>query len=333
MPKKKIHLILCVLLALSLLLCACADDPENSEQTTEPTTHTVTFDSQGGTYIPPVTVPHAAPVPEPPTPVRENSVFLGWYNGNVPWFFSKTVREDVTLVARWEDSSFDFEYEIVNDCAIIKGLTASPKKSEIIVPSTIKGFPVTGIAEGAFKDGFSDTVTRISLPASITSIGADAFKNCINLNIFLSTAAITYVGESAFENCNLLSGIIFGEGLTELPMSAFKGCTGLVSVFLPSTVTLIDESVFEGCRSLAAILIPASVEEIGHSAFRDCDSLSTILFGGNRVQFDSLLTCVNSQKNEAFFDASEEVCLYSETQPTTEGSFWHYDDTHSPKVW
>ncbi len=332
MANKKTIWILCVLLALSLLLCACADD-SGEPQETEPTTHTIIFDSQGGTPVPTVTVAHETPIPEPPVPTRENSVFVGWYHNDSPWFFSKTVREDVTLVARWEEASIQFDYTIVDDHAVINGLTSAPKKSEIIVPATIKGFPVTAIGDGAFKDGFSDEVSRISLPATVTSIGADAFSGCSDLQISFSTASITYIGESAFANCNLLDGIIFGEGLRELPSNAFMNCTGLVSVLLPSTVTYIDESVFEGCESLSTVLIPATVEEIGHSAFRDCDSLSTILFGGNRAQFDTLLGRVNPERNQAFFDLADEVCLYSESEPTEDGSFWHYDDTHSPKVW
>ena len=330
---KKLCLLLCLLLTFSLLFSACAEDPDADEEVTEPTTHTVTFDSQGGTPVPSAIVAHATPVPEPTPPTRENSTFLGWYAGDMRWSFTKTVREDVTLVAKWEDSSIAFDYEIVNDCAIIKGLTSAPKKSEIIIPDTIKGFPVTAIGDGAFKDAFSDEVTKISLPATITSIGEEAFRNCDTVEIFFSTATITYVGESAFANCSLLRDIHLGEGLTELPMNAFMNCTSLVSIFLPSTLTFIDESVFEGCDSLTTVLIPTSVEEIGHSAFRDCDALSAILFEGSDAEFDTLLTRVNTQKNDAFFDCADDVCLYSEHEPTTNGSFWYYDATHSPKVW
>ena len=333
MITKKLSFLLCVLLAFSLLFSACAEDPDTTEESTEPTTHTVIFDSQGGTPVPSAIVAHAATVPEPTPPTRENSTFLGWYVGDLRWSFTKTVREDVTLVAKWEDSSLAFDYEIVGDHAVIKGLTSAPKESEIIIPDTIKGFPVTAIGDGAFKEAFSDEVKKISLPASITSIGEEAFRNCGSIEIFFSTASITYVGESAFANCTLLREIPLGAGLTELPMNAFMNCKSLVSVLLPSTLTYIDESVFEGCDALTTILIPASVEEVGHSAFRDCRALSTLLFEGDGVAFDAFLTRVIRQKNEAIFDCADDVCLYSENEPTDNGSYWHYDATHSPKVW
>jgi uncharacterized repeat protein (TIGR02543 family) len=66
-------------------------------------TYTVTFDSNGGTTVPSqyIVEGNKASLPTPPT--KENSKFVGWYDGNVLWNFDgNTVRSNVTLTAKWE---------------------------------------------------------------------------------------------------------------------------------------------------------------------------------------------------------------------------------------
>ncbi|MBO7303616.1 MAG: InlB B-repeat-containing protein [Clostridia bacterium] len=64
--------------------------------------HTVTFDSAGGSTVPPVTVMEGELLTKPENPSKESSVFLGWYNGNEEWNFdTDTVMNDMTLTAKW----------------------------------------------------------------------------------------------------------------------------------------------------------------------------------------------------------------------------------------
>ena len=65
----------------------------------------VTFDSQGGTELDPVSVKKGAKLRRPMTPVRSGSMFLGWYTqeqGGQPWNFEQdTVEKSMTLYAHW----------------------------------------------------------------------------------------------------------------------------------------------------------------------------------------------------------------------------------------
>ncbi|MBR2353602.1 MAG: leucine-rich repeat protein [Clostridia bacterium] len=339
MKRKFLLLSLSVLLVLSLLLTACGDDSEesgNPDETEGIVTHTVTFDSQGGSYIPPITVLDGTTVHEPPAPTRGNSIFMGWYNGTLKWSFTKTLREDVTLVAKWAESEDILDARTTEkDQAIITGLTYGvdiTKITSLVIPDTWRGFTVVGIGESAFEEGFAGSVTKITVPPTVTSIGAYAFADCANVTIDLSTAALTEVGAYAFANCNLLRGVFLGEGLTVLSDHAFMNCTALSFADLPSTLTLIDESVFEGCVNLSAVLIPRSVERIGHGAFRDCDALKTVFFEGDRATFDRLLDETEGY-NEPLVALADEVLFYSETEPTESGKYWYYDETHTPKMW
>ncbi len=327
-----------ILACLMALLCAgvlfgCSDeDDTEANGTDEIVYHTVTFNSNGGSAVPSVQVPHKGKVTEPPAPTLENHVFQGWMYDGVPWSFTKGVTEDITLVASWEKAEESFEYKIVDGSAVIVSLLEVDKE-DVIIPSTIAGFTVTTIGESAFAGSTAETTHSITVPNTVTRVEDYAFQNCEGITISLSGARLSYVGENAFEGCDGLVGVSFANGITEIAPSAFLKCSSLTVITLPSTVTVIGESAFEGCTKLVSLLFSSNVTEIGHSAFRDCESLKTLLFEGDRAQFETVLTKIHSVKNEALLNLSDRVCLYSETEPTDDGSYWHYDEGGNPKVW
>ena len=68
---------------------------------------TVTFDSNGGTEVQPITVKRGETIICPDTVFLKSTlenpvVFDGWYLGNKKWDFKSGVNEDMTLVAHWK---------------------------------------------------------------------------------------------------------------------------------------------------------------------------------------------------------------------------------------
>ena len=90
--------------------------------------------------------------------------------------------------------------------------------TEISIPDTHDGKPVTAIAPGAFES--NKTITSVEIPASITTIGENAFKSCGSLT------TVTFV-----ENSQLQS----------IGFSAFVGCKSLTSVTIPNSVTHLGD--------------------------------------------------------------------------------------------
>lgn len=90
-----------ILASMSLVACGGGGSGTNSK------THTVTFDSNGGSPVPSQTVEHKglATEPETPTksdPVKGNYTFVEWRNGESTWSFKKSkVTKDITLTAKW----------------------------------------------------------------------------------------------------------------------------------------------------------------------------------------------------------------------------------------
>ncbi len=106
------------------------------------------------------------------------------------------------------------------------------KGSTIVIPATVengKRYIVTEIASRAFYQ--NDSLTALSLPVTLTSIGAEAFA-----------------GDS-----NLRGSIVIPEGVTAIGNHAFAFCSTLTSFSLPSTLLRVGAGVLEGCSSVDTI--------------------------------------------------------------------------------
>ena len=117
--------------------------------------------------------------------------------------------------------------------------------AEVSIPGTVEGLPVVQIGKEAFDRGVVDPlgITKVSIPASVVSIGSGAFF------------------------CPKLTDIEFESGsrLESIGADAFNACR-IQEIKLPDGLKEIGESAFWACP-LKSIRIPASVENIGADAF------------------------------------------------------------------
>ena len=99
------------------------------------------------------------------------------------------------------------------------------------------------------------SLTSITIPNSVTSIGDEAFTGCRGLTSITIPASVTNIGSSAFYRCTSLASVTF-EGdsqLTSIGSSAFYECTGLTSITIPSSVTSIGDEAFAACYKLVEV--------------------------------------------------------------------------------
>lgn len=153
------------------------------------------------------------------------------------------------------------------------------------------------------------TITSVTIPASVTEIGSNAFAGCTNLT------SVNYAGD--WSNLTIQSGnpavqdaaneqlfdfdfilnntaVIVtnykckgtaadvtipsryqGKPVTTIGHAAFFN-SAVTSVTIPDSVTSIDDNAFGFCSQLTNISIPNSVTSIGFSAFEHCTSLKSI---------------------------------------------------------
>lgn len=148
---------------------------------------------------------------------------------------------------------------------------------------------LTTIASGAFADC---GVTSISLPASVTTIQQEAFRNCTALDIVNFDAGIQTVHPRAFQGCENLKhlnvprenetyssvdGMLLTKNKETLVIFPAGKASHDFTLMAPSIKT-IGEYAFYANKKLTNITIPNLVTKIGDRAFGLCNQLNTITF-------------------------------------------------------
>lgn len=197
------------------------------------------------------------------------------------------------------------------------------------IPSEINGTPVTTIGNAAFRDS---SVTSVTIPDSVTEIGANAFAGCTNLtsvnyiggdwskltiqsgNPAVEDAAKDAANEQLFDFEFILNNTAVivirykgtaadvtipsrykGKPVTVIDHTAFYNNSAVTSVTIPDSVTAIPDYAFGYCSQLTNISIPNSVTFIGFSAFNSCTSLKSITLPSSlsTIQSYAFYNCEN----------------------------------------
>ena len=183
-----------------------------------PVVYDIVYELNGGTYTGPDTYTYAEPV-ELGIPVRDGAEFMGWYfesdfTGGVVTSIPSGKMGDVALYARWSDS--DYLYNIEYGLSGTTSLTITSYDGigkEVVVPAEIDGVPVVAIGDRAFE---GRTVTSVTLPDGVVSIGNFAFNNCSSLKTVTMGEGIETIGDNVFDGCIVIEDIVIPEDNTQV---------------------------------------------------------------------------------------------------------------------
>lgn len=151
------------------------------------------------------------------------------------------------------------------DCKTLLSVPAETCSYEII-----KG--CENIANEVFKGTAIETVT---VPDTVTTIGASAFEDCKNLYTITLPDSVKEIGHSTFSGCKRLTAVRLPRYIDGIHIQMFRDCKSLKSIFLPSGIQFIGLGAFENCSALTSIVIPpmACIESF---AFVGCSSLKDV---------------------------------------------------------
>ncbi len=117
------------------------------------------------------------------------------------------------------------------------------------------------IADFAF--GFCDSLTSVTIPDSVTSIGDQVFYDCNSLT------SITV--DSNNEYYFSVDGVLFNKDKTEI--ICYPAGKTQTTYTIPNSVTSIGHGAFGYCTQLTSVTIPYTVTSIGAEAFENCENL------------------------------------------------------------
>jgi len=217
----------------------------------------------------------------------------------------------------------------------------------LTIPSTVtysgKTYTVTLIPDYAFE---SLTITGVSIPGTVMSLGERAFGDCHSLGKITfeeSTQPLTlvygYYGSFQYcdadkqvivkrnltpsEGCpfydNVTSAVIGGKATT-VANSLFYGQRKMTSISIGNSVTSIGNHAFAGCGDESGevemtLTLSENITTIGEGAFFNCPALKSLslpsplkLIGGSAFSYASITSIVIPESIDSIGESAFESC-------------------------
>jgi len=133
---------------------------------------------------------------------------------------------------------------------------------------------ISSIGNNAFWNCIG--LTSVVIPNSVITIGSAVFSFCRGLTSISIPNSVTTIGDMAFSGCHGLTSVTIHSSVTNIGYGVFSDCERLVFVTISNSLTNIPWRTFQGCLSLTSVTIPNSVTTIEDSAFADCHNLTRI---------------------------------------------------------
>lgn len=203
----------------------------------------------------------------------------------------------------------DIYYKILSQNTLIVN-TYLGNEVDVVIPESVTIYGKEYAVEVVDSYAFSHArLSSLTLPKSIKTIYAYyAYKGIDNL-IYQGTLA---------DWCGITHSSYRTPILDNVNNLYIDGQLISTELVIPDGVTQIN-NVFAGYKSIVSVVIPKSVQSINEDAFYGCP-ITTIMYEGAQEEWN------NSALADNNFAANATVYFYSETQPESEGYFWHYVD-------
>ncbi len=201
-----------------------------------------------------------------------------------------------------ETTEDGFVYEINDGKATITDYTGSV--TELVIPDTLGGYPVTAIGYGAFTH--CTAFTSVTIPEGVADIGRYAFYDCTGLTSVNIPKSVTAIGCKAFYRCVNLTRVDITDiaawcnidfkpvydnsGDSDMPSDEHTGEENplfyaenlyvngelLKELVIPKGITTIKRYSFINCSGLTSVTFPSSIVAIEYGAFSGCTGLATV---------------------------------------------------------
>ena len=218
---------------------------------------------------------------------KKGFAYKGVYSGSLSGTIGTSAYKVILL---FESTTFTVDGFVVED-GVLKNYTG--KGGDITIPDGVTeiGSFFCQHETNNFDEKYNNTITAVTIPASVKKIDSNAFCQCIALkNVYFSEGLIE-IEICAFKWC-AVETINLPESLLVLGDMAFQGCSYLRTVKMPNKMksygvddihaSWSDSGVFAGCEKLKSIDLPNTVgckdgiDYIPYGLLRGCESIITL---------------------------------------------------------
>ena len=111
-------------------------------------------------------------------------------------------------------------------------------------------------------------VKTVSFPEGLTSICANAFHGCYNLQSIVLPDSVVSIGAYAFQECTKMTSVNLGKGIKSIGDQAFIFCSALRKVRWSDCLESIGDMAFYNCTNIGdTVFFPKTFKTMGWGAF------------------------------------------------------------------
>ncbi len=226
-----------------------------------------------------------------------------------------------------------YTYTVTDGNATITKIQPDDSATELIIPSTLGGYPVTTVGSRAVI-GYTSQIRSVTVSKGITTILDTPFAGLLQaeeLNLPASLTRITNMSVNTIawkkitipaENTYLTveNGALLSKDKTFLYRYIADENETVYTV--PSTVKTINSYAFYKASNLEEIILPEGIENINSLAFNQCTSITSLhipasvsYIADNALSTQSSLDAFSVDGNNPYFSVDDGI-LYSKDKKT-----------------
>ncbi|MDD4210980.1 MAG: InlB B-repeat-containing protein [Clostridia bacterium] len=159
--------------------------------------YTITFVTNGGSAISPVTQNYGTIITAPVNPIKTGNLFSGCYSNSKlknEFIFGGALESSFTLYADW--GTTNLTYQLIGGIGY-RVVSGDPTLTTIQIPQKYLGIPVVEIGASAFIN--YTLLQYINIPYSVTTIGTSAFERCTALRQIYIPINVISIGADVFK--------------------------------------------------------------------------------------------------------------------------------------